>query len=186
MKKLSALLVSGLLVMGLTAGCGSQQATPHLVQMDDGKYTMNTGDEYGVVYVKGYSDDNVTNYMMIRVIGEDNNKTVDELIKCYNNNGFKALKNIQYIGEAVEYKGEVYNKVNASTHVYKGQKIIINAKSKDNQKMTIDGTFKEYALGEITDVERDNTGHLIGYAVKVVQDMKLVKGEVVEHLEVNE
>lgn len=184
MKKLAVAIMLGIGVM--VSGCGNNQATPHLVQMDDGKYTMSTGDEYGIVYVKGYSDDKVTNYKIIRVIGEDNNNTVDDFVRCYNNNKFKALANIQYIGGAVEYKGDVYKVVNAGTHVYKGQKCIINARHKDNQKMTIDGTFKEYALVEVTDVERDNTGHLVGYAVKVVQDMKIVKGEVTTHLEVNE
>lgn len=187
MKNVKVLATTILLGMGLMmGGCGSQQDAPHLVQLDNGKYNMSTGDDYGIDYVKGYSDDKVTNYKMIRVIGEDNNKTVDDLVKCYNNNGFKAIKNIQYIGEAVEYKGDIYKRVNSSTRMYVGQKIIINAKDKDSQKVTIDGTFKECALVEITDVERDNTGHLIGCGVKVVQDMKIVKGDVVEHLEVNE
>lgn len=187
MKNTKALATTILLGMGLMmGGCGSQQDTPHLVQLDNGKYTMSTGDDYGIEYVKGYSDDKVTNYRMIRVIGEDNNRTVDDLVKCYNNNGFKAIKNIQYIGDAVEYKGDIYKVVNTTNHVYVGQKIVIGAKYKDSQKITIDGTFKEFALVEVTNVERDNTGHLIGYAVKVVQDMKTVKGDVVEHLEVNE
>lgn len=187
MKNVKTLTATILLGMGLMiGGCGSQQDTPHLVQLDDGKYTMSTGDDYGISYVKGYSDDKVTNYKMIRVIGEDNNKTVDDLVKCYNNNGLKAIANIQYIGEALEYKGDIYKQVNASNHVYVGQKIIINSKYKDEPKITIDGTFKECALAEVTNVERDNTGHLIGYAVKVVQDMKVVKGDVVNHLEVNE
>lgn len=187
MKNVKVLATTILLGMGLMiGGCGSQQDTPHLVQLDNGKYTMSTGDDYGIDYVKGYSDDKVTNYKMIRVIGEDNNKTVDDLVKCYNNNGFKAIANIQYIGEAVEYKGDIYKGVNASNHRYVGQKLIIGAKYKDNQKVTIDGTFKECALAQVTNVERDNTGHLIGYAVKVVQDMKTVKGDVVEHFEVNE
>lgn len=187
MKNAKVLVTAISLGMGLImGGCGSQQATPHLVQLDNGKYTMSTGDDYGIEFVKGYSDDKVINYKMIRVIGEDNNKTVDDLVKCYNNNGFKAIANIQYIGEAVEYKGDIYKRVNASTHIYVGQKFIVNAKEKDSPKITIDGTFKECALAEVTDVERDNTGHLIGYVLKVVQDMKVVKGDVVEHLEVNE
>lgn len=187
MKNVKVLATTILLGMGLMiGGCGSQQDTPHLVQLDNGKYTMSTGDDYGIDYVKGYSDDKVSNYKMIRVIGEDNNKTVDDLVKCYNNNGFKAIANIQYIGEAVEYKGDIYKGVNAGNHIYVGQKIVIGAKYKDDQKVTIDGTFKECALAKVTNVERDNTGHLIGYAVKVVQDMKIVKGDVVEHLEVNE
>lgn len=187
MKNAKVLATTILLGMGLMiGGCGSQQDTPHLVQLDDGKYTMSTGDDYGIEYVKGYSDDKVTNYKMVRVIGKDNNKTIDDLVKCYKNNGFKAIANIQYIGEAVEYKGDIYKKVNTSQHVYVGQKTVIGAKDKDDKKVTIDGTFKECALVEVTNVERDNTGHLIGYAVKVVQDMKIVKGDVVEHLEVNE
>lgn len=187
MKNVKVLATTILLGMGLMmGGCGSQQDTPHLVQLDDGKYTMSTGDDYGITYVKGYSDDKVTNYKMIRVIGEDNNKTVDDLMKCYKNNGLKAIANIQYIGEALEYKGDIYKSVSTSTHRYVGQKIVIGAKSKDDQKITIDGTFKECALAEVTNVERDNTGHLIGYAVKVVQDMKIVKGDVTTHLEVNE
>lgn len=187
MKNVKVLATTILLGMGLMiGGCGSQQDTPHLVQLDNGKYTMSTGDDYGIDYVKGYSDDKVTNYKMIRVIGEDNNKTVDDLVKCYNHNGFKAIANIQYIGEAVEYKGNIYKHVNSGTHMYVSQKIMISAKDKDDQKLTIVGTFKECALAEVTNVERDNTGHLIGCAVKVVQDMKIVKGDVVEHLEVNE
>lgn len=187
MKNVKTLTATILLGMGLlVGGCGSQQDTSHLVQLDNGKYTMSTGDDYGIKYVKGYSDDKVTNYKMIRVIGEDNNKTVDDLVKCYNNKGLKAIANIQYIGEAVEYKGNIYKDVNTSTHVYVGQKIVIGAKYKDNPKVAIDGTFKECALAEVTNVERDNTGHLTGYAVKVVQDMKIVKSDVVEHLEVNE
>lgn len=187
MKNVKVLATTILLGMGLMiGGCGSQQDKPHLVQLDNGKYTMSTGGDYGVDYVKGYSDDKVTNYKMIRVIGKDNNKTVDDLMKCYNNNEFKAIANVQYIGEAVEYKGDIYKHVNAGTHMYVGQKLIITAKDKDSQRVTIDGTFKECALAEITNVERDNTGHLIGCAVKVVQDMKVVKGDVVEHFEVNE
>lgn len=184
MRKLAVAIMLGLGVM--VSGCGSNTTQPTLVQRDDGKYTMSTNDEYGVSYVKGYSDDKVTNYKIIRVIGEDHNQTVDDLVKCYNNNGFKAVANIQYIGEAVEYKGDIYKFVNASTHVYVGQKCIINAKTKDNQKVAIDGTYKSFALVEVTNVERDNTGHLVGYACKVVKDMKVVKGDVTEHFEVNE
>lgn len=184
MKKLALAVMLGIGVM--VSGCGNNQDTPHLVQLDDGKYTMSTGDDYGISYVKGYSDNEITNYKMIRVIGEDNNKTVDDFVKCYNNNGLKALANIQYIGEAVEYKGEVYKGINASQHVYKGQKCIVFAKNKDDQKITIDGTFKEYALGEVTKVERDEVGHLNHYTIKIVKDMKIVKGDVAEHFEVKE
>lgn len=184
MKKLAIAIMLGLGVM--VSGCGNEQATPTLVQMDDGKYTMSTNDEYGVSYVKGYSDDTITNYKIIRVIGEDHNTTVDDLVKCYNNNGLKAVANIQYIGEAVEYKGNVYKFVNSSTHVFVGQKCIITSKAKDNQKITIDGTYKSFALAEVTNVERDNTGHLVGYTYKIIKDMKVVKSDVTEHFEVNE
>lgn len=186
MKNVKTLAATILLGMGLLAGgCGNQQPEPHLVQLDNGKYIMNTGDDYGVNYVKGYSDDQVTNYKMIRVIGEDNNKTVDDLLKCYKNNGLKAVANIQYIGEAVEYKGTIY-KAAGGTHIYEGQKVIVIAKQKDNQQITFDGTFKECALGEVTNVTRDGTGHLMGYTVKIVKDLKIVKGDVAEHFEVNE
>ena len=184
MKKLLLATMIGLGVM--VSGCGHEQATPTLVQKDDGKYTMSAGDDYGISYVKGYSDDNVTNYKIIRVIGEDNNKTVDDYVKCYKNNGFKALGNVQYIGEAVEYKNNVYNAVNSTKHYYDGQKVIINATSKDDNKATIDGTFKEYSLAEVTNVERDDVGHLTHYTYKIVKDIKLVKGDVTEHFEVNE
>lgn len=184
MRKLAVAIMLGLGVM--VSGCGTDVQQPTLTQMDSGKYCMNTGDDYGIEYVKGYSDGVVTNYKIIRVIGEDNNKTVDDLVKCYKNNGFKAVANIQYIGEAVEYKGNVYKWVNASQHVYIGQKTIINAKTKDNNKVTIDGTYKEFALAEVTKVERDKTGHLVSYTYKIVKDMKSVKGDVMEHLEVNE
>lgn len=185
MKKLAVAVMLGIGVM--VSGCGLEpQAEPTLVQLDNGKYTMSYGDDYGIEYVKGYSDSKVTNYKIIRVIGEDNNTTIDDLVKCYNNNGLKAIANVQYIGEAVEYKGKVYKSVNASTHVSVGQDIIINAKYKDSAKVTIDGTFKQCALAEVTNVERDNACHLVGYTVKVIKDMKIVKGEVVEHLEVNE
>lgn len=184
MKKLALAVMLGLGV--LVSGCCNEQATETLVQMDNGKYTMTTGDDYGINYVKGYSDDKVTNYKIIRVIGTDNNKTVDDLLNYYKNNGFKAVANIQLVGDAVEYKGNIYKLVNASTHVYKGQKIVINSKYKDSKKVTIDGTFKEYALVEVTKVERDNTGHLTNYTVKVVKDMKLVKTNDIEHLEINE
>lgn len=183
MKNLAVAVMLGIGVM--VSGCGSQQATPQLVQLDNGKYIMNTGDDYGIEYVKGYSDDKVTNYKMIRVIGKDNNKTVDDLVKCYKNNGLKAVANIQYIGEAVEYKGSMYKLV-GGTHIYVGQKVIVRANDKDDSKITFDGTFKECALGEVTTVERDTSGHLVGYAIKIVQDMKAVKNDVVEHLEVNE
>lgn len=181
MKKLALAVMLGIGVM--VSGCGNNQETPHLVQLDNGKYIMNTGDDYGINYVKGYSDDKVTNYKMIRVIGEDNNKTVDDLVKSIKANTFKAIGNIQYIGDAVEYKGNIYKGV-GGTHVYVGQKVIVPTKYKDEQKITIDGTFKEYALGEVTKVERDETGHLNHYTIKIVQDMKLVKGDVTEHLEV--
>lgn len=184
MKKLALAIMLGLGVM--VSGCGNEQPAPELTQMDNGKYTLTTGDDYGINYVKGYSDDKVTNYKIIRVIGEDNNRTVDDLLNCYKNNGFKAVANVQWIGDAVKYKGNIYKLVNASQHVYKGQKTVISAKAKDNKKITIDGTFKEYALVEVTKVERDNTGHLTNYTVKVVKDMKLVKTNDIQHLEVNE
>lgn len=185
MKTLTATILIGMgLLMG---GCGTQTQGPTLVQLDNGKYCMSTGDDYGVQYVKGYSDDKVTNYKMVRVIGKDDNKTVDDFVKCYKNNGFKAVANVQYIGEAVEYKGAVYQWNNTSTHVYEGAKIIINSQYKDvPNKVTIDGEFKELALVEVTKVERDKTGHLTHYDVKVVADMKIVKVDDVEHMEVNE
>lgn len=187
MKNVKTLTTAILLGMGLlVGGCGNQQEQAHLVQLDNGKYVMNTNDEFGIEYVKGYSDENVTNYKMIRVIGEDNNKTADDLVKDIKSNVFKAIKNIQFIGDAVEYKGNIYTSQNAGNHVYVGQKVIIYAKDKDNKKGTIEGTFKECALAEVTKVERDETGHLMHTTVKVVKDMKIVKGEVCEHLEVNE
>lgn len=187
MKNVKTLTATILLGMGLLmGGCGTNTQQPMLVQMDDGKYTMSVGDDYGIQYIKGYSDDKVTNYKMIRVIGKDNNKTVDEFIKCYKNNGFKAVANIQYIGDAIEYNGDIYRAVVGSTHVYKGQKIIIKAENKDVQKITIDGEFKECALGEVASVERDERGHLTHYTIKVVKDMKIVKVDDVEHLEINE
>lgn len=187
MKNVKTLTATILIGMGLLmGGCGTQTQEPTLVQLDNGKYTMSTGDDYGVEYVKGYSDDKVTNYKMVRVIGKDDNKTVDDFVKCYKNNGLKAVANVQYIGEAVEYKGQVYRLPNASYHVYDGQKVIINASDKDNAKITIDGTYKEWALGEITKVERDEVGHLTHYTIKIIKDMKLVKGETVEHWELNE
>lgn len=187
MKNIKTLTAAILVGMSLVAGgCGSNQEQAHLVQLDNGKYVMNTNDEYGIEYVKGYSDAKVTNYKMIRVIGKDNNKTVDDLVNCYNNNGLKAVTNIQYIGEAVEYKNNIYRSLNTSVHMYVGQKVILTAKDKDSQKGTIEGTFKEYALAEVTKVERDEAGHLMHTTYKVVADMKAVKGDVVEHLEVNE
>lgn len=187
MKNVKTLTATILIGMGLLmGGCGTNTQTAQLVQLDDGKYVMSTGDDYGIEYVKGYSDDKVTNYKMVRVIGEDNNKTVDDLVNCYKNNGFKAVANIQYIGDAVEYDGAVYHGVNAGTHAYEGAKIVVLSSAKDNQKITIDGTFKEYALGEITKVERDETGHLTHYTIKIVKDMKSVKVNDVDHLEVNE
>lgn len=187
MKNIKTLTATILLGMGLlVGGCGNNQDTPHLVQLDNGKYIMNTGDDYGINYVRGYSDDKVTNYKMIRVIGEDNNKTVDDLIKDVKSNPFKAIKNVQVVGDAVEYKGNIYQVSNSGTHIYKGQKLIAFAKEKDSQKITFDGDFKECALCEVTNVERDESGHLTHYTLKVVQDMKLVKGDTVEHLEVNE
>lgn len=185
MKNVKTLTAAILLGMSLLAGgCGNNQPTQQLVQLDNGQYTMSTGDDYGIVYLKGYSDDQVTNYKMVRIIGKgaDNVATVDEFKKYVDTNKLLALANIQYIGEAVEYKGNVYQVVNASTHVYVGQKCIINAKDKDNQKITIDGEFKQYALGEVTKVERDESGHLTHYIVKVVKNMKLVD----DHAEVND
>ncbi len=182
MKTLTAAILLG---MGLlVGGCGNNQPAQQLVQLDNGQYTMSTGDDYGIVYLKGYSDDQVTNYKMVRIIGKDaaNVATVDELKKYVDTNKLLALANIQYIGEAVEYKGNVYQVVNAATHVYVGQKCTINAEDKDNQKITIDGEFKQYALGEVTKVERDESGHLTHYTIKVVKDMKLVD----DHAEVNE
>lgn len=173
-----------LLSMGLlVGGCGNNQDQPKLVQLDNGKYTMSTGDDYGITYLKGYSDDQVTNYKMVRIIGKDaaNVVTADDLKKYVETNKFLAIANIQYIGEAVEYKGNVYQVVNASNYVYVGQKIVINAEYKDSQKITIDGEFKQYALGEVTKVERDKSGHLTHYTIKVVKDMKLVD----DRMEVN-
>jgi hypothetical protein len=187
MKNVKTLTATILIGMGLLmGGCGSNTETAHLVQLDNGKYCMSTGDDYGVEYVKGYSDDKLTNYKMVRVIGKDNNKTVDDLVKSIKDNPFKTMTNIQYIGDAVEYKGNLYKSVNSAQHVYEGQKTVIFAKDKDNQKITIDGEFKECALAEVTKVERDETGHLTHYTYKVVQDMKIVKGDVSEHVEVNE
>lgn len=185
MKKLALAIMLGLGVM--VSGCGHEQATPTLVQMDDGKYTMSCGDDYGVSYLKGYSDEQVTNYKMVRIIGEKANfTTAYEFVKFVKNNTFLAMANVQYLGDAVEYEGKVYQSVNSSTHVYEGQKLIVVAKEKDSQKITIDGEFKQYALGEVTKVERDNNGHLTHYTIKVVKDMKAVKSDDVEHLEVNE
>lgn len=187
MKNVKTLTATILIGMGLLmGGCGTQTQEPTLVQLDSGKYCMSTGDDYGVQYVKGYSDDKVTNYAMVRVIGEDNNKTADDLAKDVKSNVFKALKNLQPIGFAVEYKGQVYKVTNATTHAYVGQKLIIPTEYKDNVKITIDGTYKEWALGEITKVERDEVGHLTHYTIKIIKDMKLVKGETVEHWELNE
>lgn len=187
MKNVKTLTATILIGMGLLmGGCGTQTQEPTLVQLDNGKYCMSTGDDYGVQYVKGYSDDKLTNYKMVRVIGKDDNKTVDDFVKCYKNNGFKAVANVQYIGDAVEYKGQVYKLPNVGCHVYDGQKVIINTSAKDNAKITIDGTYKEWALGEIIKVERDEVGHLTHYTIKIIKDMKLVKGDVAEHLEVNE
>lgn len=182
MKNVCAAILLG---MGLlVGGCGNNQPTQQLVQIDNGQYTMSTGDDYGVVYLKGYSDNQVTNYKMIRVIGKNapNLVTADDLKKYVESNKLLAFANIQYIGDAVEYKGNVYNAVIASTHVYEGQKIVIDAKCKDEQKITIDGEFKQYALGEVTKVERDESGHLTHYTIKVVKDMKLVDN----HAEVND
>lgn len=181
MKNVKTLTATILLGMGLlVGGCGNNQETPHLVQMDNGQYTMSTGDDYGVVYLKGYSDDQVTNYKMVRIIGKDaaNVATVDDLKKYIDTNKLLALANIQYIGDAVEYKGAVYKVANAGTHVYVGQKFIAAAKDKDNQKITFDGEFKQYALGEVTKVERDESGHLTHYTIKVVKDMKIVDNSI--------
>lgn len=182
MKKLAIAVMLGIGVM--VSGCGNNQPAQQLVQLDNGQYTMSTGDDYGIVYLKGYSDDQVTNYKMVRIIGKDavNVATVDELKKYVDTNKLLALANIQYIGEAVEYKGNVYQVVNASTHVYTGQKLIATANDKDNQKITFDGEFKQYALCEVTKVERDESGHLTHYTLKVVKDMKLVD----DHAEVKE
>lgn len=186
MKKLVVATMIGLSVLGL-AGCGNNQTAPTLVQMDDGKYTMSTGDDYGIVYLKGYSDGQVTNYKMVRIIGKNANfTTADEFVKFVKDNTFLAVANVQYVGDAVEYNGDVYKVVNAATHVYEGQKLAITAQYKDNQKITIDGEFKQAALAEVTKVERDDTGHLTHYTLKVVKDMKVVKGDVAEHVEVNE
>lgn len=176
MKNIKTLTAAILLGMGLlVGGCGNNEQ-PHLVQLDNGQYAMSTGDDYGIIYLKGYSDDQVTNYKMVRIIGKDavNVVTEDDLKKYVETNKFLAVANIQYIGEAVEYKGNVYQVTNTSIHVYDGQKCIINAKYKDDQKITIDGEFKQYALGEVTKVERDESGHLTHYTIKVVKDMKVV------------
>ena len=180
MKKLVLAAMIGMSVM--VSGCGNNADTQHLVQLDNGQYTMSTGDDYGVVYLKGYSDDQVTNYKMVRIIGKDvaNVATVDDLKKYIDNNKLLAFANIQYIGEAVEYKGNVYQAVNAANHVYVGQKIVIAASYKDEPKVTIDGEFKSHALGEVTKVERDESGHLTHYTIKIVKDMKLVN----DHVEV--
>ena len=185
MKNVKTLTATILLGMGLlVGGCGNNQPAQQLVQLDNGQYTMSTGDDYGIVYLKGYSDDQVTNYKMVRIIGKDadNVTTVDEFKKYVDTNKLLALANIQYIAEAVEYKGNVYQSVNASTHIYTGQKLIATANDKDNQKITFDGEFKQYALCEVTKVERDESGHLTHYVVKVVKNMKLVD----DHAEVNE
>lgn len=173
-----------LLSMGLlVGGCGNNDQ-PHLVKLDNGQYAMSSGDDYGITYLKGYSDDQVTNYKMVRIIGKDavNIVTVDDLKKYVEANKFLAIANIQGIGDAVEYKGNVYKILNAGVHVYDGQKCIIDAKDKDDQKITIDGEFKQYALGEVTKVERDKSGHLTHYTIKVVKDMKVVD----DRMEVNE
>lgn len=183
MKNVKTLTATILLGMGLlVGGCGNNQDQPKLVQLDNGQYTMSSGDDYGITYLKGYSDDQVTNYKMVRIIGKDtvNVVTADDLKKYVEANRFLAIANIQYIGEAVEYKGNVYQVVNTGTHVYKGQKCIINAEDKDDQKITIDGEFKQYALCEVTKVERDESGHLTHYTLKVVKDMKIVD----DHIEV--
>lgn len=187
MKKLVVATMIGLSVLGL-AGCGNNQTAPALVQLDNGQYTMSSGDNYGITYLKGYSDDQVTNYKMVRIIGKDaaSIATVDDLNKYVKANTLLAVANIQYIGNAVEYKGNVYCAVNATTHAYVGQKLLINSDAKDEQKITIDGEFKQYALGEVTKVERDSSGHLTHYTIKVVKDMKAVKSDTVEHVEVNE
>lgn len=185
MKKL---LVAAMIGMGImVTGCSHNVDTPHLVQLDNGQYTMSTGDDYGVTYLKGYSDDQVTNYKMIRVIGKDINvKTADDLVKYVDTHKLVALANVQYIGEAVEYKGNVYQALNASNRVYEGQKIIANSEYKDSQKITIDGQFKEFALAEVTKVERDEVGHLTHYTVKIVKDLKVVKTNGIDHAEINE
>lgn len=183
---LKELVIASMLGMGLlVGGCGSNTDTPHLVQLDNGKYCMSSGDDYGVEYIKGWSDDEVTNYKMIRVIGKDDNTTVDDFVKCYKDNGLKGALNVQYIGEAVEYKGDVYKAVYGNTHVCEGQKYIITSEYKDEYKITIDGEFKSWALAEVTKVERDDSGHLTHYTLKIVKDMKIVKGDVADHFEVN-
>lgn len=182
MKNVCATILLG---MGLlVGGCGNNQDQPKLVQLDNGQYTMSTGDDYGITYLKGYSDDQVTNYKMVRIIGKGavNVVTEDDFKKYVETNKFLAIANIQYIGEAVEYKGNVYQVVNAGTYVYEGQKCIISTKDKDNQKITINGEFKQYALGEVTKVERDKSGHLTHYTIKVVKDMKVVD----DRMEINE
>lgn len=185
MKKLVAATMIGLGL--LVGGCGNSVQQPTLVQMDNGTYTMSTGDDYGITYLKGYSDDKVTNYKMVRFIGKDVNvATVDDLVKYSKNNGLFTLANIQYIGDAIEYNGNVYKAVTASVHIYAGQKLIVVAKEKDDPKITIDGTFKEFALGEVTKVERDDVGHLTHYTIKVVKSLKSVKNGDVEHGEVDE
>ena len=184
MKNVKTFTAAILLGMGLlVGGCGNNEQS-HLVQLDNGQYVMSTGDDYGVTYLKGYSDDQVANYKMVRIIGKDaaNIVTADDLKKYIKTNEFLAIANIQYIGNAVEYKGNVYKAVIAGVHVYAGQKCIISAKYKDNQKITIDGEFKQYALGEVTKVERDESGHLTHYTIKVVKDMKVVD----DRMEVNE
>lgn len=185
MKKL---LLAAMIGMGIMAtGCGHNVDTPHLVQLDNGQYTMSTGDDYGIVYLKGYSDDQVTNYKIIRIIGKDfNGKTADDYVKYVNTRTLVAIANVQYIGEAVEYNGNVYQAVPASTHVYEGQKIVVNSKYKDNQKITINGQFKEWALAEVTKVERDEVGHLTHYTVKIVKDLKVAKTNGIDHVEIND
>lgn len=188
MKNIKVLAATILLGMGImVSGCGHNADTPHLVQLDNGRYTMSTGDDYGINYLKGYSDDQVTNYKMIRVIGKDvvNIATVDDVTKYIETHRLLALANIQYIGDAVEYNDEIYQAVNASSHVYEGQKLIINADHKDNQKITIDGEFKQYALGKVTKVERDESGHLTHYTIKVVKGLELVRTNNVDHLEIS-
>lgn len=182
MKNVCAAILLG---MGLlVGGCGNNQPAQQLVQLDNGKYIMNN-DEYGINYVKGYSDNQITNYMMIRVIGEDNNKTVDELVKCYKNKGILGFKDIQVLGYAVEYKGNIYRAV-GGTHMHEGQKVVVPAKFKNETDCTIEGAFKEFALAEVTKVDRDETGHLMHTTYKVVKDMKSVKVDDIEHFEVNE
>mgnify|MGYP004467088691 FL=1 len=185
MKNVKTLTATILLGIGLlVGGCGNNQPAQQLVQLDNGQYTMSTGDDYGVVYLKGYSDNQVANYKMVRIIGKDaaNVATVDDLKKYIDTNKLLALANIQYIGDAAEYKGNVYQSVNAGTHIYVGQKLIAAAKDKDDQKITFDGEFKQYALCEATKVERNASGHLTHYTLKVVKDMKVVDN----HMEVNE